>query len=309
MDLKHLRTFIAVAELGSVSKATLKLRVAQPALSRQIIDLERELGLKLFDRIGRRLSLTREGRQLVDSCRRVLGQVAVVEEQARLFQGGQVGTLKVAASSQVIEGVMPKLLSRYARTNPGVEVKLYEAVGRDQLVMLERGDIDLGIGLSGAVHAEQRFGSHPLATAEILAAYNPSMRLVRKATIEIVELGDYPLLLLDSSYGFRRLFDAACRLAGIEPNVFVESHAPHALLALAEAGHGVAIIQTIIPATGYNVRVVRVTQDRKPLQVSMAAIWDRRRTLPGYATEFCKMLSEHLQRHIITARRSRRAAR
>jgi LysR family nitrogen assimilation transcriptional regulator len=59
MDLKHLRTFIAVAELGSVSKATLKLRVAQPALSRQIIDLERELGLKLFDRIGRRLSLTR----------------------------------------------------------------------------------------------------------------------------------------------------------------------------------------------------------------------------------------------------------
>ena len=59
MDLKHLRTFSTVAELGSVSKAALRLRVAQPALSRQIIDLEKELGLKLFDRIGRRLLLTR----------------------------------------------------------------------------------------------------------------------------------------------------------------------------------------------------------------------------------------------------------
>src|SRR5215470_5539398 len=114
MDLKHLRTFSTVAELGSVSKAALKLRVAQPALSRQIIDLERELGLKLFDRIGRRLSLTRAGHQLLESCRGVLGQVAAVEEQARLFQGGQVGALKVAASSQVIESVIPGLLFRYA---------------------------------------------------------------------------------------------------------------------------------------------------------------------------------------------------
>jgi DNA-binding transcriptional LysR family regulator len=85
MDLKHLRTFSTVAELGSVSKAALRLRVAQPALSRQIIDLEKELGLKLFDRIGRRLLLTREGDQLVENCRSVLGQVAGIAEQARIF--------------------------------------------------------------------------------------------------------------------------------------------------------------------------------------------------------------------------------
>ena len=65
MDLKHLRTFVAVAELGTVSKAALILRVAQPALSRQIIDLETDLGLTLFDRVGRRLLLTGEGQQLL----------------------------------------------------------------------------------------------------------------------------------------------------------------------------------------------------------------------------------------------------
>src|SRR6476660_4008873 len=101
MDLKHLRTFVAVAELGSVSKAALRLRVAQPALSRQIIDLERELGLKLFDRIGRRLLLTREGDQLVENCRSVLGQVAAIADQARVIQGGQAGSLKVGVAPQV----------------------------------------------------------------------------------------------------------------------------------------------------------------------------------------------------------------
>ena len=123
MDLKHLRTFSTVAELGSVSKAAVRLRVAQPALSRQIINLEKELGLKLFDRIGRRLLLTREGDQLVENCRRVLGQVADIAEQARIFHGGQAGSLKIGASPQVMESVLPATLSSYAKTFPMVEVK------------------------------------------------------------------------------------------------------------------------------------------------------------------------------------------
>ena len=76
MDLRHLRTFVTVAELGTVSKAALRLRIAQPALSRQIGDLERELGLKLFDRVGRRLVLSGEGEQLLGSCRNLLGHAS-----------------------------------------------------------------------------------------------------------------------------------------------------------------------------------------------------------------------------------------
>ena len=151
MDLKHLRTFSTVAELGSVSKAALQLRVAQPALSRQIIDLEKELGLKLFDRIGRRLLLTREGEQLVENCRTVLGQVAGIAEQARIFHGGQAGSLKIGASPQVMESVIPMMLSSYAKNFPMVDVKLVEVIGRDQLIMVQRGDIDIGIGLLGQV--------------------------------------------------------------------------------------------------------------------------------------------------------------
>ena len=75
MDLRQLRTFVTVAEQGTVSGAALRLRIAQPALSRQISHLEDELGVKLFDRVRRRLVLTGEGEQLLGDCRTVLGAV------------------------------------------------------------------------------------------------------------------------------------------------------------------------------------------------------------------------------------------
>src|SRR5512138_2572756 len=78
MDLRRTRTFVTVAELGTVSKAAVRLRIAQPALSRQINELEQELGLKLFDRVGRRLVLTGEGEQLLGDCRSLLSYATAV---------------------------------------------------------------------------------------------------------------------------------------------------------------------------------------------------------------------------------------
>jgi DNA-binding transcriptional LysR family regulator len=130
----------------------------------------------------------------------------------------------------------------------------------------------------------------------MLAACHPSLRLGRQATIEIAKLAQYPLLLLDSSYVFRSSFDAACRLAGLEPNVVMESRAPHTLLAFAEAGHGVAIIQTAVPIDRYKLRTIRITYRRKAIRLPMAALWVKRRTLPRYAESFCKLLAEHIRK-------------
>src|SRR5690242_7680000 len=98
MDLKHVRTFVTVAELGTVSRAAVQLRITQPALSRRLADLEGELGLTLFDRVGRRLFLTGAGDQLLESCRGLLGAESDIREQAQLLRRGDIGTLKVAAS-------------------------------------------------------------------------------------------------------------------------------------------------------------------------------------------------------------------
>jgi DNA-binding transcriptional LysR family regulator len=93
MDLKRLRTFVVVADLGTVSKAALRLRISQSALSRQISDLEYEFGFKLFDRIGRRLFLTTRGEQLLGDCRGVLGQLGSLGERIELLKRGDSGVL------------------------------------------------------------------------------------------------------------------------------------------------------------------------------------------------------------------------
>src|SRR5947207_13420442 len=106
MDLRRLRTFVAVAELGTVSKAAVRLRIGQPALSRQIGDLQQELGLRLFDRVGRRLVLTAQGEELLTDCRRVLTDLNAVHERADVLRRGDSGVLKVAAPPHTIESVL-----------------------------------------------------------------------------------------------------------------------------------------------------------------------------------------------------------
>jgi DNA-binding transcriptional LysR family regulator len=296
MDLRHARTFVTVAELGTVSKAALHLRIAQPALSRQINDLEQELGLKLFDRVGRRLLLTSDGEQLLSDCRGLLNYASAIGERAQLLRHGDTGVLKVAASPQHIESVFSDFLHRYAQRYPNVQVKLFDAVGPEMFAMLERGDIHLGQSLVHAVAPDdRRFGSLPLEPVEMLAACHPPLTLGKASTIGIVRLSAYPLLLMDSEFVVRRTFDAACRLAGLKPNILLESRAPHTLLALAEAGHGVAIIPSALQAHRYDLQIVAVTYRGRPLREPLTVFWDKRRPRTRFAADFCEMLAGHVR--------------
>ena len=111
MDLKRLRTFVTVAEEESVSKAAVRLHVTQPTLSRQIQELQQELGMRLFDRVGRHLVVTSEGEQLLVDCRNLLGYASALGERAQLLQNGDSGILKVAASPVQIEAVFGREIS------------------------------------------------------------------------------------------------------------------------------------------------------------------------------------------------------
>ena len=296
MDLRHFRTFVTVAEEGTVSKASLRLRVAQPALSRQIADLEAELGVRLFDRIRRRLVLTGEGERLLGDCRSILGAVGSLTERAQLLRRPDAGILKVAATPQMIDGVFSTFLHRYAKRRPNVQIKLTEALGATLLGMLERGELHVGIGSVDALQTD----NHPFETLllppiQFLAAYKKSLELGKSKSMDVRTLEAQPLLLLDSSFVARQTFDAACRLAGLRPNIFMESRAPHTLLALAEAGHGVAIVPDVLPTHRYRLRVVRLTHQGKPLVQPLAVLWDKRRALPAYAEDFCSSFVAYMR--------------
>jgi LysR family nitrogen assimilation transcriptional regulator len=297
MDIRHARTFVAVAEHGTVSKAAQALRIAQPALSRQIANLELEFGLKLFDRIRGRLVLTGEGEQMLGDCRALLNHVMVIGERAQLLRSGETGVLRLAATPQFIEGVISPFWHTYAKRYPNVRLVLTEAPGwphvRD---LLERGDIHLGQNLLNAVpNGDNRYASVTLKSVDQLAVFHPQLAIRKSVAIEIAELARHPLLLLDNNFIFRRTFDAACRLAGVEINVKFESRTPHTLMAMAEDGHGIAIIPSAVRSKGYQLRIVSIAFQNKPLREPIAIFWDRQRSLPRYAQAFCEMLADFMK--------------
>ena len=297
MDLRHARTFVTIAELGTVSRAAEHLRIAQPALSRQIGELERELGIKLFDRVGRRLLLTGEGEQLLTDCRALLNCAMAIGEHARQLQDGDSGVLKLASSPQMIEGALAAFLIRYAQRFPKVKVKLTEVMGwAATAAQLESGEIHLGQNLMGAVPPDDaRFACYPLEAIELLAAFDPSIGIDSGRDIEITQIAPHPLLVLGTEYVFRRYLDAACRLAGIQPTIAYESRTPHTLLAMAESGHGVAIIPSVLRTDRYQLQVAALTYRGDPLRERAAIYWDRRRPLPRYAVAFCDMFSAYMR--------------
>jgi DNA-binding transcriptional LysR family regulator len=311
MDLKHAKTFVTVAELGTVSKAAAQLRIAQPALSRQIANLEREFDLKLFDRTRGRLVLTGEGEQLLADCRALLNQASAVIERAQSLRHGEAGVLRVAASPQFIEGVVSTFWHSYAKRYPDVRLVLTEALGWAHIrSMLERGEIHVGQNLLSAVPAgDAHYASLTLKPVDQLAAFHPKLAIGRNGVIEIAELAAHPLLLLDNDFIFRRTFDAVCRLAGTAMNVKFESRTPHTLMAMAEDGHGVAIIPSAIRASRYALRIASVTFQNKPLREPIALFWDKQRSLPGYATAFCNMLAGHMRKSFPVTRASGTARR
>ncbi len=295
MDLRHVRTFVTVAEEGTVSKAALCLGVAQPALSRQINDLELELGIRLFDRLRGRLVLTGAGERLLAECRNILVSVTSLREQAEILRRPDAGALKVGATPQMIDGIFSTFLHRYAAHFPNVQIKVNEAVGSDLFARLERGELHLGIGSVHAAQPGHGFASFPLPPVEFLAASHASKQLGTAGKIEIGRLADYPLLLLETSFAVRNTFDAACRLAGINPDIFIESRTPHTLLAFAEAGHGVAIVPSVLPTHRYQLSIARVMHRRRPLRLPLSILWDSRRMLPQYAKNFCEFMAAYMR--------------
>jgi DNA-binding transcriptional LysR family regulator len=292
MDLRHLRSFVTIADAAGFARAASRLNLSQPALSRQIHALEAELGVQLFDRIGRRIQLTSEGEDLLRRSRSLLTDADSLGERARALKGGHAGVLRVGATPQVIETLLAVFLTHYRRRHPGVEVHLAEDGGASLPGRLERGEVHLTLTVVG----DERFRGRALFPVYCLAILSPSHRLGRRATLEFAELADEPVLILRRGFGSREWFEAACRIADVRPRVLLESGAPHTLLALARVGYGIAVVPSPVQVDVRAVRAVPLVQNGAPIGGWMIAAWDPRRFLAPYAAQFIEELAAQCRR-------------
>lgn len=286
-ELRDLRYFVAVAERLNVTHAAEAIHISQPALSRQIQALERDLGVALFDRVGKRLELTAEGTDFLQHASALLEAADAVAARARRLAAGEVGYLRVGATPQTIEALLSRALARFRLSHPRVEVGLVEGANDRLLELVAGGGIHLAIA---AASPTMDLDSRQLFTAGLLAVLPPDDRRRHQDSLEIAELAGDMLLLLKRGFMTRDLFDQAVSQAGVRPRALLESGSPHSLLALAQAGHGIAVVSsTVALRPGIDHAVPLLWQGRR-IGRRVSAVWNPQRHRPAALGAFMDTL-------------------
>jgi len=294
MDLRNLRYFAEVALRGSVSQAAVSLGRSQPALTKSVQDLEAEFELSLFERAGRRMVLTPHGVALLERVRPLLAEVEQLREHARMLASGKATVLRLGGASNIIERVLPDVLRLYRQRHPQVEVRLKLEGGTQLLFALETGEIDVAITrhTHGAyLRSEAAFPIYAMA------AMPAGHRLARRHSVAIEDLFREPLLTAPPSVTSRRLLELAFQTRGMRPRIAVESHEVNALLALAQADQGVAIVPSTADAQGRGLHIVPVYAGHQPLGTWMAIVWNKHRQPREPVSAFVQLACDVLRRH------------
>ncbi|HUG21701.1 LysR family transcriptional regulator [Piscinibacter sp.] len=247
MELRLLRQFVAVAEAGSFRLAAERLFMAQPPLSVAIQRLEREIGVKLFERGARGVRLTAPGALALDAARKCLRDAEDVVSSARAADQGEAGHLRVAFIGSVTFGLMPRIVQAFRSRYPNVRLELREATNREALVAVQGGTMDLGFVRVPAL-CPPGVALQTIQQDVFCAALPAAHPLTRRRTLRLADLRDQPLIGYLPSQPGGGLHAAVTHLfmrAGISPTVTQEAVQVHTVIGLVDSGLGMALVPSV----------------------------------------------------------------
>jgi DNA-binding transcriptional LysR family regulator len=240
MELRHLRYFVAVAEELNFRRAAERLRVAQPALSAQIKNLEQELGVRLFDRTTRSVLLTQTGQVFLGEARGILGATTHAEQLVRKAEQGLVGTLRVGVITPATGPLLAKVLRHFHQKYPGVQLSLSALTSAEQLKRLRAGELDAGLLRPPVTSPE--FDTRFVEQAPQVLAVPAGHRLAKKRRLEWTDFNGEGLVMIhpDQQHSFYDPFIAACVKAGAKTHVAQYAQDVQIKMWLISAGFGIA---------------------------------------------------------------------
>lgn len=245
MELLELRYFVQVADLGSFSKASVKLGITQPALSRQVQKLEHELRTSLFYRHGRGVSLTQPGRKLYDVVRHLLGALAEIKEEIQDQSERLTGTVTLGLPPSICATLGAPLARRFHENYPDATLRIHEVFSGTLLEWVESGRLDLAV-LYDARRGRSMLSSPLLVENLMLIQSGKEGEAGGPPTddgpVPVALLGDLTLVLPGLENGLRRVVDAAVRRADIDLQVDMEIDSVTAIKQLVEEGMGSTIL-------------------------------------------------------------------
>jgi DNA-binding transcriptional LysR family regulator len=239
MELDQLRSFVAVAEVRSFTRAASLAHLTQPAISRQIARLEGELGVRLFERYGRRVECTPDGKLLLPLAKAIVARADDAARMMREHAGMVSSRVRVGSTGTVFGHLLSPVLATFIKTYPKIHLDLIE---RDDTLLEEgifNGELDCAIMTAWG---SSRAAFMHLLTEEILLVVRQDHRLAGEQSVSLADLADEPFLLPGHSLNTSNLLTDACRRAGFEPKVPYRANYLELAKALVRQGLGIALL-------------------------------------------------------------------
>jgi DNA-binding transcriptional LysR family regulator len=276
LQTRHIRYFIAVAEELNFHRAAERVHISQPALWRQIRDLEHTVGVKLLDRMPRGISLTPAGEAFLEECGDLLARIESACMRARRVAQGQVGTLHVAFNEIAARRrELPRILKAFRSTYPEINLQLHVMMSQQQIGALRAEDIDAGFLFrhDGELADLQNLR---IGQDNFVLALPRDNQLARRPTLRLADLADQPLIMPNPRYNgatHERLL-GAFRAAGLIPQIAQYADNESTLLNLVTAGMGLAFLNSSFPRSDARGAVLRPLADLS-LPVDLDLVWRR----------------------------------
>ena len=287
LNMKLLQTFLAVAERGSFRMAAATVHRSHSAVSAQILQLEEQLGVRLFDRTTRSVALTDEGRLLRDSAWRALYELDLGLRQIKETSDLKRGQLSLASSPNLASIYLPRVLAEFTKTYPQISVNVHELTSAELFAAARDRKVDFAIGpqLPDSSFRYQTILVEPLQ-ALVPWTFYPKL----SSCISLRDLAKLPLLVQSTATAVRAIIDEKLRESGLTPTVRFQFVQAQTIIAMAEAGVGAAILpaSSLTRATAPGARILDIV--KPSFQRKMALITQPNQTLSPAAARLAEKI-------------------
>jgi LysR family hydrogen peroxide-inducible transcriptional activator len=273
MELHQLRYVCAVAETGSFSRAAERCQIAQPSLSQQVLKLEEELNVKLFDRLGRGIRLTESGRAFLPHARAVLDQVDIARASLISNKTDVRGSVTLGAIPTVAPYLIPRYTAAFTKRFPDARLRIVEETTPVLIAGLR--DLSIDFALLALPLRQKDLEARPIRTEPLWAALPQKHPLASNDSLSLAELRGESLVMLRDGHCFRDLSLAICRSASVNPNIAFESGQFSSILGMVAAGIGVSLVPEMAIDRHAGCRYVRLRESRAVRTIVLASLRGR----------------------------------
>lgn len=254
MELRQLQYFAEVAKREHVTEAAAHLHVAQSAVSLQISKLEDELGVSLFERVGRNVKLTQIGKSFLTHVKKALKELDNAKQHVEEYLDPEQGTIKVGYPTSLASHLLPTIVSAFREKNPKISFHLNQGSYASLIEAVKNGDLDLAF-LGPVPTNEADIKGTTLFTESLSALVHIGHPLAKNKSLSLTDLRSDYFVLFPKGYVLRQLVVDACKQAGFSPNITSEGEDMDALKGLVSAGIGM----TLLPDSTISESVPRFT--------------------------------------------------